>query len=73
MNKVQGMEIVIIPRGQVLILEFINSGDIEELRKKAAGKEGKMRSSRPHKGRAQDDGLKNSFDDIFRIEINLHL
>jgi hypothetical protein len=43
------------------------------LRKKAAGKEEKMRSSRPHKGRAQDDGLKNSFDDIFRIEINLHL
>ena len=27
-----------------------------------------MRSSRPHKARAQDDGLKNSFDGIYRID-----
>jgi len=29
-----------------------------------------MRSSRPQKARAQDDGLKNSFDDIFRIDLH---
>jgi len=32
-----------------------------------------MRSSRPRNTRAQDDGLKNSFDGIFRIDFHAKL
>ena len=43
-------------------------GEKKEIKKKRnKEKTEKMRSSHPRKTRAQDDGLMNSFDDIFRI------